>query len=385
MRKPFQAGVPSAPMHAPSHRRTITPMALMALAVAALLLVPGAGAHGPPTVRDQDVRLLADHNDDCGGHGPGGGNNCGGSHDLVALDLREAHDATLGDLVYLRLMLSGGSGAVRDVITLKAAGSTKTFELRTSDNKAFTATGFDTPVTVSPARNPDGSQDGARIVVEAGVKAHALGGVGAKIDADYKVDAYNAAGDRRDYMPGGYVDGLGFDQADPNQGDANTKFVRTTGYTLRGPTYYLGVGPFSTARVPADAETTLAVKVTNQLPKTSQVATLHVTGADGFTADWGSGNDRTTLELSRGGSGTATLRLAGDGQAPMTGTLTLTVTSDLGGRSVHQVPYEILPAGAPAPTSQEPDGDDDGSEGAPAPAALLAAVLLLALAAWRRR
>src|SRR5688572_31439732 len=83
---------------------------LAAVAIALLLPPPPAAAHGPPVVRDQDTRLLADHNDDCGGDDAGALENCRGSHDLVSLDLREAYDEELGNVVVFRLLMNLGEG-----------------------------------------------------------------------------------------------------------------------------------------------------------------------------------------------------------------------------------------------------------------------------------
>lgn len=358
-----------------------------ALALAVLLLVAAAtSAHGPPAKRDQDFRLLADHNDDCGDDADVSG--CHGTHDLVGLDVLERHDGGLGDVVAFRLILNGGSGSLRDVLTFKADGAAKSFELRTSDNQAFQGDkGTDRFDSVArfPATNPDGSTDGSRFVVEATVRLATLGGAGAKL-TDYKVEAY-AGTAKGDYMPGGYVNGLGIDTANPPQGEGVTNFNRVNGYVLTGPTYYTTVDVPASATLAADGQTVVPIRLTNPFRSTAQTATVTVAGADGFTATWvgANGADPAVEDLAKGGSGTAELRLRGDGHAPTAGTLTITVTTNLGGRSVHTLPYEITAA-------QGSTGDGTGSgappaakdKDSPAPAAVLVGLALLVLAALRR-
>jgi hypothetical protein len=127
---------------------------LLLLAVL-LVAVPVLG-HGAPSPKDQDTRLLHDHNDDCGGDDAGSLSNCRGTHDLIALDVREAHDPSLGDVVVFRLILNGGSGELRDVLTLKVDGAAKTFEWRTTNNQQ-TASAAPSPSgmePVSPSKAP---------------------------------------------------------------------------------------------------------------------------------------------------------------------------------------------------------------------------------------
>ena len=360
------------------------PMRTLALPAALLLLVlaPLAGAHGPPAKRDQDFRLLADHNDDCGGDS-GALPNCRGSHDLIGLDVLERHDGGLGDVVVFRFFLNGGSGSLKDVLTLKADGAAKSFELRTSDNKRFEGSGFD---AVGP---PVDLNDNGRFLVEASVRLSTLGGPGVRL-TDYRVEASSGAA-KGDVMPGCYHNAL--DQRVPDSHCSGTAenpdtvhFVRTTGYALTGPTYYATVTLPASVQVPADGEEVVEVRLATPFRNTAQLATLTVEGADGFTATWVGANGAAPAEedLLKGGSATAELRLRGDGHDPATGTLTLTVSTSLGGRSVHTLPYEIV--GTPPPTGT-PSGDPGGAGGSkdsPPPAAALLSVGLLALARLRR-
>ncbi len=372
-------------------RATTVLLALLAL----LALAPAASAHGPPDVRAQDFRLLADHSDDfCDDSAL---NGCDGPHDLVGLDVREGHDPARGDMVYFRLTVNGGSGARTDKLTVQVNGQAKSFEFKTSDDQAFTGTGFDV-VTSGPTATPSGSTDGERVTVEGGVKLSALGGLGVKLSG-YTVES-TKGGTRGDVMPGCYYSPLTQTLVPDNDpgctdGDAesSTPFARTSGYVLQGPSYYVTVTLPAKATVPADGETVVDVGLANALKSakwdTRQSAALTVEGADGFTATWvgANGAEPAVEDLAKGGTATAELRLRGDGHAAATGTLTITVTTSLGGRSVHTLPYEIT-AASPADGGGDGTGGDatgaSGGKDSP-PAGALLACCLLALAALRRR
>lgn len=358
---------------AAASRPAMRPWVVLGLLLAACALP--ASAHGPPDPRAQDVRLLADHNDDCGGHGPTDPDRCRGTHDLVGLDLTEAHDATHGDVVRLRLVVNGGEGARRVAITLTADGTPRTLEVATSDNQAFTGNGF-LRVTAGPALNADGTRDGARILVEGTVRLADLGGAGALLD-DVKVQAY-AGSTRGDYMPGGYYNTLDQPVANPPQGDAATNFERTSGYVLRGPSYYAGLHA-GDVQVPAGASVDVEVHVTNGLRGKAQTATLRAAAPAGLTATW-DGQPEAVLDLPAGGAATARLRVQA-GAAATGGDLELVVTTNLGGRTALAVPVAVASNDPTAPA--DPDGQ--GSADSPAPTALLTGLLVAALAAARRR
>lgn len=361
--------------------RRVAPTALL-LGLLLALATP-ATAHGPPPIRDQDTRLLADHNDDCGDDG-GSISNCNGSHDLVALDIREGHDAKLGDIVYFRFALNHGTGSLRDVLTVKVNGATKTFEIRTTDNQKFETTGFDS-VTVGPLLSASGTQDGSRFVVEAGVKLQTLGGVGAKL-TDYLVEAYTGT-TRGDYMPGGYYNALGVKVTDPDQGSDETDRIRTAGYDLRGPGYYAVATLPTQATVAEASQLEMTVTLRNLLPNTPQTLDVALSGADGVQARFTVGPDdgHLTLDLPKGGQTTRTLVLTG-GEAGASGTLTVTVTTSLGGRSTHTLPYTVTdPASdTSSPTSGGPGAGSTPAKGAPT-LGLPVALALLAFAGLRRR
>lgn len=353
------------------------------LLLVSLILVAGAAsAHGPPPLRDQDTRLLADHNDDCGGDS-GSLSNCNGSHDLVALDIREAHDAARGDLVHFRFLLNGGAGSLRDVLTVKVNGASKSFELRTTDNKAFQTTGFDV-VTVAPLLGEGGVQDGSRFVVDAGVKLQTLGGAGAKI-TDYLVESYTGS-TRGDYMPGGYYNALGVKVADPDQGSDETDRVRTGGYILRGPGYYAEASLPAPVTVAAGQTMEIPVTLRNLLANTPQTLQIAAAADPGVEVRFAGGpaDGSLTADVAKGAQTMRTLELTA-GEAPTQGTLTLTLTTNLGGRSTHTLTYTVTEAAtsSTAPTSSTPATSSPGKD---APATGLPLALgLLAFAALGRR
>lgn len=69
---------------------------LAAASVADRLAAPLASAHGAPSPDPRHTRLLADWADDCGGDGGARTGSGKGSHDLLALDLRESFGPDLG-------------------------------------------------------------------------------------------------------------------------------------------------------------------------------------------------------------------------------------------------------------------------------------------------
>jgi hypothetical protein len=356
-------------------------MRRLLLALAVLVLAMPVLGHGAPSPKDQDTRLLHDHNDDCGGDDAGSLSNCRGSHDLIALDVREAHDASLGDVVVFRLILNGGSGNLRDVLTLKAGGSSKTFEFATSNNQQFTGTGFD---RVSTAQSIG---DGTRFAVEGTVQRSTLGGLGAKL-SDFRVEAYTGS-TMGDFMPGTYRTALGNAPTGSAEQGEPTSYVRPD-YALRGPAYYVTTNDPGAARVAKDSETIVQFDVRNALRSTPQSITGTVSGADGVTARFhapsaasGTGySDTLRVDLRGGQSTVAHLAVTGVDEGAR-GTLVVVLSTDLGGRTELAIPYTVQAGSAPPP-SPPPAPPADNDRGAPAPG-LLVAFAGLALAALARR
>ncbi|MEA3136217.1 MAG: hypothetical protein QOC71_498 [Thermoplasmata archaeon] len=386
------------PLMAAAVRRPSAPAtAALTLALALLLAIPMAAAHGAPSAKDQDTRLLADHNDDCGGDDPGSLSNCRDTHDLIALDVRERNDGGQ-DVVVFRLFLNGGkaSDGLRDVLTLKADGAMKAFELRTTNNQDFQNTGADKFDSVSKAISIN---DGTRFVVEASVRRDSLGPVDGKL-TDFKVDAFRGS-TSGDYMPGGYQSAIG-PVADPQQSPATNRIAgclkpgtqqveQSHCYRLRGPGYYIGADDPGAQSVEAGSETIVQVSLHNQLRSTPQSLTLTVTGADGVRARFHDPNaasgegysDTMRIDLPGGGS-TSTHVALDQGEDGASGTLTVTVTTDLGGLTQVQVPYSVVAGAAPADASPT-GGSEDDSKGLPGPAPLVLALGLVAAALAARR
>jgi hypothetical protein len=388
------------PLSAAAVNRPHRPSFAIAVLAALVLLVavPLASAHGAPAAKDQDTRLLADHNDDCGGDEAGSLGNCRSTHDLIALDVRERHDNGQ-DVVVFRFFLNGGNAAdgLRDVLSLKADGAAKTLEIRTTNNQDFQGTGFD---SVSKAQSIN---DGTRFTVEATVKRSSLAPVGGKL-TDFKVDGYRGT-THGAYMPGGYDNGA-LSNADPAQSPATNRVAsclkpgtqqieQAHCYRLRGPGYYLTVDDPGEQSVAAGAETIVQLHLRNALPNTAQALTVTVEGADGVRARFHDPNaasgegysDELRIDLPKAGSTSSHLALD-EGQPGSSGTLTVIVTTDLGGRTEATIPYTVGEGPAETTPPAQTGGDDGGGDdkGAPAPAAVLAFVSLLgaALAARRR-
>jgi len=361
-------------------RRTL----LATVPVVLLVLSGTASAHGAPNPRDFETRILTDQNDDCGEHGADG---CRGTHDLLAVSIREAHDADLGDVLVVSLWMDhGGSGAKRDIVSFQAGGDTKTVTFRTSGDGTFTVDGaarISAPYPVPSAS----AQDGTRFGVDATVALSTLGiGKGDRVSG-FKVDAY-AGETRGDIMPGTYVTALGTEAPKgANEQGAPAEYVRAA-YTLRGPVQYADLDADGPVTVPADSEAFVALRVANRLGDMAQTFTFSATGGAGVTVGFhapGSpdGEYPPTMRLDVPPDGDRLVHLVLVGQeSGAGGTVTVTLATDLGGRVQDTVAYTVgegTTSPAASTTSQAPDGQD--SPGAAAPLALL----LVALTAWMRR
>jgi hypothetical protein len=334
-------------------------------ALAALLLASPAVAHEAPDPRDYETRLLHDWNDDCGGDGGGATGACRGSLDLIALDLQERHDAALGHLAVFRFILDEGAAGAQRVTLALDAGGARTFELRTSDGRSFTGTGFDRVGGAVPLG------DGTRFAVEAVVKASSLGGTGATLSG-FRLEAHSGAG-RGDLMPGGCQNTVG-DCIDAGRSDS--QYVRPS-YALRGPGYYVSVAAPNGAR--ADGSI-VELAVRNELRRSAQALTLSVSASAGLQAVFhdAAGQERPTLEVPLAGAQSTTVHVLVRGGA--SGTVTVEAASDLGGRTVATFPVAAggEGTGGPAATTAAPT-----TQASPAAGTLLPA-LALALVAWRR-
>ncbi|HUR62959.1 MAG TPA: hypothetical protein VM241_00605 [Candidatus Thermoplasmatota archaeon] len=359
---------------------------LAAVALLAFLAAPLAAGHGAPagdvSPNGPFFRVLADYSDDCGGHGAA--STCQGTLDLIALDVQEKADAASGELVVFRFTLDAGqTGAtLKATTTFQAGGAQKSFSIQSTDNSHFTGSA-DQVLDARPLN------DGTRFQVDAVLKLSSLGSVGDRLGG-FQVESVRGS-TKGDLMPGTYKTPLGTDGPAPAN-DPTCGCPRSVAYALQGPTYYLGLNPPSGTQMASngqDLPVPIQLGLENKLNR-AQTITVTATGADGVTAGFHAGGDgmhveyKPQAEVALGAQDRGTtlhLNLHGE-RAGTSGTLTITATSDLGGRTTVQVPYTVKEASAdgdPAPATHERT-----SKSSPAPAALLLGLALLG-AALRRR
>lgn len=246
------------------------------------LVLPTAGAHAPSNPRDFETRLLTDQNDDCGGHGADG---CRGTHDLLALGLREAFFQNGTDaegfagthrLVWSLWMAPGTTedGTYVDTISYRGPDGEATIRVTTADDATFDveAAGFvalEGPYPLLLGGEPDGDRFGIDIHIDRDAAGLAEGATLRGFRVAATVD--DAAGD---IMPGTYItdDGDEAPKAD-NEREAPSETVRPS-YVLDGPDGYLRIeAPVEvSAPVGAPFETTLMVE--NRLRDRAQNVTL---------------------------------------------------------------------------------------------------------------
>jgi hypothetical protein len=361
---------------------------LLSTAVLLLASAPLAAAHGAPAEAEPAKRLLADWTDDCGGDGGTATGSCRGSDDLIALDIKEMYDGTQNVLVFRFTMDKGKSYPITDALTLTTPGGPKTLAIRTTDDAGFTATGgFD---SVGPAKPLN---DGTRFTVDATVSFASLGVAPGDKITGFSVSSNGAAG-AGDFMPGGCHNTLG-DCVDTGQSSGQYVAGNNPGsFTLRDPaaTYATLDGPSGTQTAVAgkDLPSPIQIDLKNLLHRTPQAITIKAEGADGVTAGFhvgGSGMDmmayKPSVDVTLPGDGTTILHLNLHGdRAGASGTLTITATTDQGGRTQLAIPYMVSDAALPPQTTTDSGG---GGKHSPAPAMALTGLLLLGLALRRRR
>ncbi|MCA1818719.1 MAG: hypothetical protein LC620_01480 [Halobacteriales archaeon] len=238
----------------------------------------------------------------------------------------------------------GQAGAHKEVVTLSTPSGAKSFTFTTSDGSHFTSGGGFERVSDAVSVH-----DGTRFYVDGWAKLSALGKVGDRVSG-FKVEAYTGSS-VGDFMPGGCNNTIGTCQ-DPTGSMAADSYAKPD-YALRGPTYYASLDvPAQTVQVGSGAESMEELTIVNSLADESQKITVTVEGADGVTARFHNPND-----VSGGGySDVASVELAARQQtivhlaltgttAGKHGTLTLTLTTSLGGRLVKQVQYQVVSGG----------------------------------------
>lgn len=186
----------------------------LALFLVLAMVLPAAAAHAAPPPQEPAVRLLHDHNDDCGAGGVGP--QCRGSHDLVALDAHIGHDPELGDVVVFRFFLDGGKGgAMSETLSFSSGQTAHAFRL---DWSGGLSGDFD---RVGPKVQLD---DGTRFAVDATLAFATIGAAPGDVLSDFRVVAARD-GLPGDHMPGG-VQGPDGNVTDPREGDHPTAYER---------------------------------------------------------------------------------------------------------------------------------------------------------------
>ncbi|MES2154966.1 MAG: hypothetical protein V4510_07510 [bacterium] len=339
----------------------LLPLALLVLVV----LAPAAMAHCASLPRAQDTRLLEDYVDEC--TSDGGTNDCKGSDELLALDIQEKWDGAKDVAVFRLLMDKGSAGAHTDTITVTTPKGAQAFVLKTSDDSHFTNGGGFDSVTGGASVG-----DGTRFVVEGTIMLSKLGAVGDGLSG-IKVEA-----DSGDFMPG-TCHNTALDCPPAVGARADCFYDPTSPYKLRGSSYYTSLETGSVPDVGVGSEQVAQLSIKNLLDA-SQQGTLTVTQAGGVTArlhDPASGaySESLSIGLSSRQAYNAHLSLVG-ATAGAQGSVTVTITTDLGGHRTLQVPFKVTAASTSHETSHVATTGGKSSPGLEAPAILLTAVVL---------
>lgn len=371
---------------------------LLAATLAASLL-PAAAAHGISPVPPEHFQvLLQDRTDDCGPEVVAGvlqnPQDCHGANALVGLALQERWDGAQDQLVFRFFLDAGKTGPFTDTLTLATPAGERALSIRSSDGASFaSAGGFE---AVGPVEHREKKADGSccttRFEVDATVARATLGLAVGDAITGFRVESKSgaAAGDE---MPGGCHNTVG-DCTAP----ANGEYIYgggTGSYTVRGPGYYVRLdAPSGTqqATVGQDLARPITLDLRNLLRRTDQTVSLSVAGADGVAAGFHAGGTgmgveyRPTLDVPLAGDAATALHLNLRGErAGASGTLTLTATTDLGGRAQVQLPYTVQEAASPTSTGGgATDAPTTTTKGTSAPAAALVGLALVG-AALRRR
>lgn len=332
---------------------------LVPLMLSALAATPTGSAHGAPDPPAWMVRLQHDYNDDWGGHA-----NPHDGHDLIALDVQEAFNATRDvDVLVFRLLFGGGYNddatkpLLRDVLTFKAKGAAVSAEFRTTDNLRFEGS-FHRVRGPFQVIGADGNPDGLRRYIEGELDLPTLGLAVGDALSDFLVQGY-ADTVAADHMVGGYT--LNGQRTDtiPATEEAQPVSYRRPTYTLRGPVAYASssVDPAFTF-VRAGEERGVLWTVASRVDEPQRV-TLEAAVPHGVTAVLHGPSDGNPLSFDLAGREETIVHIA------LTSTLTsppnpmhLSLTTSLGGHVMTQVPLDLRPSGAtedPAPKGRSPN------------------------------
>jgi hypothetical protein len=312
------------------------------MALAALLSATPAAAHGAPSARSYETRLLSDYSDDWPGTQDG--------HNLIALDAHEEYNATLADnVLVLRLWWSGGwvdtapapdptpKEALRDEVLFTSRGRAYSFNFTTADNLVFGGT-FDAVHQPVPVLKDDGTQDSGRFTVEGLVTFSHLGLRAGDRLTGWAVHGFagTAAGDN---MPQGTV---AQEPVDP----MGIAFNIGT-FALSDPDYYAALStPQMAGAEPGDAHAHFDVVVENMLPDDAQAVRLVFTIPEGvemtFVPSFGSSLlDGVAANLTGGGNVTVHVTAHLEDATPGVYVVNISAKTSLGGRTLHQMVLNV--------------------------------------------
>lgn len=349
--------------------------------------MPSSAAHAAPDPPEWMTRLLHDFNDDWGGDDGQGLTRDG--HDIFALDLQEAYNATLGgNVLVFRLSLNFGYNAdatkpeLKEVLTFKAKGQAVAKEFRTSDNQKFQGT-FDAVSGPFPMLKSDGTRDGGRFYVEGALKYDTLGlKVGDKI-SDFFVQGY-AGTQAADHMVGGYTVGAQKVETEPPSEQSSPTSYRRNEYPLQGPVMYLRseMRPTTLESSPGKNQT-ITWSITNTLGK-EQAFTLTTKAPAGVTVTLhGPKFNQGSFKLAAGLTSTVHAYVTPD-ESAASGPLEFSVVTNLGGKQDHRVDLTFV--GANGETSPTLDASTPlTSADAPAPGFLFFALAAAVVASVRAK
>lgn len=382
----------------------------LAVAAALLLSAPPAAAHGAAPPADYLARLLSDYSDDWTGAVDG--------HNVIALDgYTQWNESLGGDVVVLRLILDGGwartsaatgTPELAEHVTFKANGKDQEYALHTEDNHEFSVElGFKAVRGPFPQPTADGTADGTRFFVEGlipfgdlGVKAgDSLSGFFVQGEAG---DAEADAMPQYDVVPGGAVP--------PASDDVHSDIGA---WTLPGTDRYVkATAPSAPGSVPLSGDLVVNATLANQFNESQSVMAMAY--GDGVLVGFGAApatnSSMGMLDLAALKSGSLALHVARDPHAaapagnttnaghmhgnatsapaaaasPSRGTVTLVVTSSLGGHQALTLQFDVAQP-PPAMTNSTTGHQHEGSKDSPSPALPLLVIALSALVLRRRR
>ncbi len=368
--------------------RLQTMMVWMAAALLATLMAVPTQAHivGPP--RDYEARLLHDCNDDYFGQDEVIDKD---GYEVHTLDVSERRIAGIGDALVFRVVYNGGYAGndrpeLRIAVTWTGPGGEKTHHFATNNGNTWTGN-WDRILGPTDKTTRDGQIDRDRFALE-GVISYNKAGVkiGDKI-RDYRVVS-SIDGTAVDTIPG--------DDTGPLR--ECTDNTRRPDYTIRGTSYHIGITlEPAESTVQVGQEKFINVRLENPFRHHAQSMQINLAGGGNdidarFHDPNGGYSNSLTKDLPKDGSNLIHLAITGKNPGSQ-GTLTVKVSSDLGGYIEKTFQYRVAEAGSSDPGTNPPNppgndpGEPTGDKGkdSPGPAPLVLALALVGVALMLRR